>query len=226
MNVMRVVYIDENETQRDYFLFSADNSESFEEKDIVLMHPKDTIEVMLEWIFSENPDGIVIDYKLGDNDSMIEYTGLELLEAIQRQRYGYPCVVITSFFDQDLGDKVSVWRITNKEKVFIDLEEEDLEESEIFFKRLRNDIEAFQQKIDDYLKDCSRLYDKLLGGDINAKEYQEFLDKSTFLESAMVGDERLPPYLEQRDNDSFLKITEEANELIEKIETTENESDD
>ena len=224
---MRIVYIDENEAQRGYFLRSADNSESFEEEDIVLMHPKNTIEVMLEWIFSESPDGIVIDYKLGDDGSMIEYTGLELLEAIQRQRYGYPCAVITSFLDQALEDKVSGWRIVSKKKVFIDTEEEDLEESENFFKRLRNDIEVFHHAIMRSREEHITLSEKLNSGEINAYEYQKLLNLDTFLEKAMTGDEAFPEHIHTRiaDKNPFLELLDRAEKIIGEIEA-EKESDE
>lgn len=223
MNAMRVVYIDEKEIEFDYFLRSAVASKAFEENDIVPIPLKSNIEDMLEGIFSEKVDGLVFDYNLGEDDSGIDYTGLDLLKQIRRQRQGFPCVVITSFLPQALEEKESSWRIIDKEKVF-SIIKGGRDDPNNFFKRLRNEIEVFKQKIDDDMEECSRLYDKIIKGDINATEYQEFLDKSAFLESAMIGDGALPRHLLEAEN-PFLKLIEKANEIIAKIEATENESD-
>ena len=158
---------------------------------------------------------MILGYNLGEDNSRINYTGLDLLKQIRRQRHGFPCVVVASSLSQVLEEKEkeSSWRIFDIEDV--------LNNPNNFFKRLGNEIEVFKQKIDDSMEECSRLYDKLIEGDINAMEYQEFLDKSAFLESAMIGDARLPEHLLQKDINPFLKLIEKANKLIAGIEATE-----
>lgn len=212
---MRVAYIGKKEEQFADFLEIAVDSEAFKVDDIVDIPPESNIDDMLDEIFSEKVDGVILGYNLGEDNSRINYTGLDLLKQIQRQRHGFPCVVVASSLSQVLEEKEkeSSWRIFDIEDV--------LNNPNNFFKRLGNEIAVFKQKIDDSMKECSRLYDKLIEGDINAMEYQEFLDKSAFLESAMIGDGRLPESLLQKGINPFLKLIEKANKLIAEIETTE-----
>ena len=215
---MRVAYIGGKKKQFGNFLKIAANPDAFEANDIVDIvdiSPESDIDDMLDGIFSEKVDGVILGYNLGEDNSRINYTGLDLLKQIRRQRHGFPCVVVASSLSQVLEEKEkeSSWRIFDIEDV--------LNNPNNFFKRLGNEIEVFKQKIDDSMEECIRLYDKLIEGDINAMEYQEFLDKSAFLESAMIGDGRLPEHLLQKDINPFLKLIEKANKLIAGIEATE-----
>ena len=53
---------------------------------------------------NENYDAIITDHKLNEENSNIQFDGIDLVEAILKRRIDFPCFILTSFDDEAVRD--------------------------------------------------------------------------------------------------------------------------
>ena len=216
---MKIAYIDEDKHDQGYFLRSAISTELFSEEMIEMIYPLPDMDKLIEAIDAKNIDGLVVDYQLGEKDSAISYTGLDVFTEMKRRRRNFPCVVITSFLQNALEEKKESWRLVGKETAFLG-DEKDQKSSREFFDRLKNEIEIHKDKIDKAKKRHRSLYEKIIKNkyELTVDEFQEYKELDELLEGNIVGDKKIGSDLKIDDLSPFLGVLERAKEIVKKIE--------
>ena len=101
MNKYRIVYIDEEEKDRQNYseLLSSDNIE------VIPIHPNVVEADLINYILDENFDAIIIDHRLYGKDASIKYSGADIVQEIQGMKDKFPSFILTANRDEDeVGD--------------------------------------------------------------------------------------------------------------------------
>lgn len=137
----KILYVDEVESERNRFLRYIHKNDDEKEFVTDALEPLPKLEEFLEIILNNNYDAIITDHKLSEANPHIQYDGLELVEAILKNRIDFPCFVLTSFDDDAVrdGDDVNIVYI----KGLMTNEEGHLAK---FIYKIKNQIKHHQKK--------------------------------------------------------------------------------
>jgi CheY-like chemotaxis protein len=114
MDKYRIVYIDEEEKDRENFseLLSS------ELLDVVSIHPNVIEADLIKYIIDEKFDALIIDHRLYGKDATIKYSGAEIVQQMQDMREKFPAFVLTRNRDEDeVGDKIEEILIFTKDEL-------------------------------------------------------------------------------------------------------------
>lgn len=157
-----ILFIDEESTQHDRFL------DYFEivYPEIVpkCIFPEASLKEMLEKLSEMHPDAIVTDFVLNeirtDISYNVDYTGIELVDAIHKHREGFPCFIITSFDDTavDATDDVNLVYIKD---VLNTKKDTTKDTSKVTFaQRIISQVDKYRSKINHAKEELSTLVEK------------------------------------------------------------------
>lgn len=200
----KILYVDEVESERNRFLRYIHKNDDEKEFVTDALEPLPKLEEFLEIILNNNYDAIITDHKLSEANPHIQYDGLELVEAILKNRIDFPCFVLTSFDDDAVrdGDDVNIVYI----KGLMTNEEGHLAK---FIYKIKNQIKHHQKKIEKVKEELKGLIKKEY---LDAKDEARLLELDTYLEKTTNIKSSLPPQL---------KSLSHLNELHKMIENTD-----
>lgn len=212
----KIVFIDEEIDQQEIF---AKHFKVFCPGAVISCEfPQQTVEEMLDKIWSLSPDAIVTDFRLSEIRIGIRYTvkynGIDLVRAIREQREDFPCFVITSFDDQAVNVSDDVNLVYDKSKLDIAVENEKV----TFAARVVQQIDKYRSRIENARRELRGLIDKRISGDANVYDEQRIIELDTFLEKAFGAQNSVPSELKTLSNlDRLNRLLNKVDELLERM---------
>ena len=213
----KIVFIDEEIDQQEIFAkhFKSLCSEAILSCEL----PLQTVEEMLDKIWSLCPDAIVTDFQLNEIKIDIKYTvkynGINLLKAIREQREDFPCFVMTSFDDQAVNVSDDVNLGYDKSQLDATVENDKV----TFAARVIQQIDKYRSRVANARIELKGLIDKRLSSDVNVYEEQRIIELDTFLERALGTQSSIPPELKTLSNlDRLNKLINKVDELLKRIQ--------
>jgi len=210
----KIIFIDEVEADIHRFqryILKKDINNEFK---VIGKEPMESIDELLEYIFSEKVDAVISDFQLSEYKSSITYTGVDLLEKLLLQKKRFPCFVMTSYDDQAVATStdvniVYVKGLMNKEdNVKI-----------TFLERIKNQINHYKKIISVSQTKFNALVEKSNSQNLTAKEEEKLLELDAFLESALNQESKIPNKLKQSSTlDDLHKLIENTDVLLKKME--------
>ena len=206
----KILFIDEESTQHDQFL------DYFEQvcPEIVpkCEFPLSTIGEMLQRIEELCVDAVVTDFRLNEMRTDIHYNvnydGVELINAIRKQRDGFPCFVITSHDDEAVNgtDDVNMGYIK-------DILKPDADKAKVTFaERVTRQVDKYRSRIGNARQELSALIEKRYSGKANVHDEERIIKLDSFLEKSLDSYDSIPDELKELSN------LERLNTLIGKVD--------
>ena len=193
----RALFIDESEDDSNDFLTYIDSKNGDGLITFETLPPKRSIEELIDEVFSQNVDAIIVDFQLNEEKTIIDYnvpyTGVEFAEEVQRQREGFPCFVITSFED----DAIKVSNDVNVvyQKDILHGAEKVEGNSASFYDRIVQQIGHYKARIVDAESEFNLLISKRIDGQLDATNESRLKALDGFLERAACKHQALPDSL-------------------------------
>lgn len=199
MSQYRILYVDEVPYDRRRFqkyIYDHDG-----EKKFITDAPEIDAEmnVFLEKIMLENYDAIITDHKLNEENAAIQYDGIDLVDAILKQRIDLPCFILTSFDDEAVRDGNDVNIVYIKGLMNSDEENEGYKAK--FIDKIENQIKHHRKKIEDSKAELLALLKKDY---LDAKDEARLIELDTYIEKAANAPSSLPKHLKSTHNLSEL----------------------
>ena len=206
----RVLFIDEENSQQEHFV---DYFESvYNDVTPMCMLPSATLEEMLEKINDYCPDAVIADFRHKEYQTGVKYnvsyTGIELINAIRKEREGFPCFVITSFEDDAVNDTDDVNLVYIKS--ILKLGDESAKVP--FATRVINQIDKYKVKIANARQELMNLIAKRNNGEANVRDEEYIIELDSFLEKSFGAHDSIPTNLKQLSN------LKKLNSLIDKVD--------
>ncbi|MCT7567825.1 hypothetical protein [Aliarcobacter butzleri] len=206
----KILYVDEVESERNRFLRYIHKNDDEKEFLTEALEPDAELEKFLEKILNDNYDAIITDHKLSEANPLIQYDGLELVEAILKSRIDFPCFVLTSFDDDAVrdGDDVNIVYI----KGLMTNEEGHLAK---FIYKIKNQIKHHRKKIEKAKIELEELIKKEY---LDALDEARLLELDTYIEKTTNVKISIPPQLKSLSNLSELhKMIDNTEQLLANI---------
>jgi len=207
MSKYKILYVDEVPYDRRRFQKYIYDHDS--EKKFITDAPEldAEIDVFLEKIMLENYDAIITDHKLNEENAMIQYDGIDLVDAILKQRADLPCFILTSFDDEAVrdGNDVNIVYI----KGLMNSDEENEGHKAKFIDKIENQIKHHRKKIENSKAELLELSTKAY---LDAKDEARLIELDTYIEKTTNAPSSLSPQLKSAHN---------LNELHKMIENTD-----
>ena len=206
----KILFIDEESTQHDQFL------DYFEQvcPEIVpkCEFPLSTIGEMLQRIEELCVDAVVTDIRLNEMRTDIHYNvnydGVELINAIRKQRDGFPCFVITSHDDEAVNGTDDVNMVYIK-----DILKPDADKAKVTFaERVTRQVDKYRSRIGNARQELSALIEKRYSGKANVHDEERIIKLDSFLEKSLDSYDSIPDELKELSN------LERLNTLIGKVD--------
>ena len=206
----KILFIDEESTQHDQFL------DYFEQvcPEIVpkCEFPLSTIGEMLQRIEELCVDAVVTDFRLNeirtDIHYNVNYDGVELINAIRKQRDGFPCFVITSHDDEAVNGTDDVNMVYIK-----DILKPDVDKAKVTFaERVTRQVDKYRSRIGNARQELSALIEKRYSGKANVHDEERIIKLDSFLEKSLDSYDSIPDELKELSN------LERLNTLIGKVD--------
>ncbi len=197
----KVLFIDEEKEQQDYF---KDYMDAAPEMEVVCIYPASELEDMIQEIDELAPNAIVSDFLLNDIKVdikyAVKYTGSELVNEYQRQRPAFPCFVLTSHDDGAVvgSDDVNVVYLKNL------LHSGEPEAKAKFYEKIKEQINKYRKSIDEAQKELSALLEKKRAEGLNSVETDRMIELDNFIERSLHAESVVP---------SEYKLPESMNKL-------------
>ncbi|SRR5258706_9976807 len=207
MTKYKVLYIDEQEEEREIF-----ESLRNDDLDILTKHPYPTEDEMMEYIWNEKFDAVIVDYGLMKNDPRVKYKGNDILERINNDKEDFPALIFTQDITQDDGvdEKVLSTKILLKDDL-------NLEKPEPFQRKIKNYIKYYRKES----KDLSAEFDALLkkkksqNGVLNDADLQRLNYLDGRIERRLNGKRVFPDLLKDSQNLKYLNdVIKEADVFL------------
>ncbi|CUH58735.1 hypothetical protein [Thalassobacter stenotrophicus] len=226
-----LLYIDEEADQGRRVLLAAGLSGHFEDDEVETLLPEPDLESMIERIIESRCEVLVTDYRLSEYKADVQYTGLELIQEMQRHFEGFPCFLTTNYVPHALGKLHDVNLIFPKDDYLSDDSGAgDKNKSALpFFLRVRTKIDEYRADQRRLEEDFQALYERSLNEVLNADELQNLLNLDDQLERSIGGRvAALPRLLKEDALGPFNDLLRRAEDLAAVIENEleQNEAED
>ncbi|MFI5219398.1 MAG: hypothetical protein ACHQNT_07900 [Bacteroidia bacterium] len=150
MKKFRVLYIDEQKSERELFESLEDD-----ELEIIAMHPYPTEKEMMDYIMNEKFDAIIVDYGLMKDDKKVKYKGNDIINNINDLREDFPALIFTQDITQDDGvdEKIQSTKILLKDDL-------DVDNLEILRRKIKSFIKYYQKENENLSQEFQELAEK------------------------------------------------------------------
>ena len=212
-----ILFIDEESTQHDQFM------DYFEQvcPEIVPLceFPLPTVSEMLQRIEDLCPDAVVTDFRLNeiriDIHYSVKYDGIDLINAIRKQRDGFPCFVITSFDDEAVNGSDDVNMVYIK-----DILRPDTDKSKVTFaERITRQVDKYRSRIGNARQELSVLIEKRNSGNANVYDEERIIELDSFLEKSLDSYGCIPEQLKKLSNiDKLNSLISKVDNLLKKLD--------
>ena len=185
----KVLFIDEEKEQQDYF---KDYMDAAPEMEVACIYPASELEDMIQEIDELAPNAIVSDFLLNeikvDIQYAVKYTGSELVNEYQRQRPAFPCFVLTSHDDEAVvgSDDVNVVYVKDL------LHSGEPEAKAKFYEKIKEQINKYLKSIEAAQSELSALVEKKQKDGLTLPESERMIELDDFLEKSLDSYSALP----------------------------------
>lgn len=192
MSKYKILFVDEVESERHRFQRYMHNNDYEKEFETVVLEPLPELDNFIEIILGNNYDAIITDHKLNESNPNIQFDGLELVEAILKNKLDFPCFILTSFDDDAVrdGEDVNIVYI----KGLMSTEEGHKAK---FIDKIKNQIIHHKNKISRIRKELEILVSKEY---LDAKDEAKLLELDTYLEKVTGINKSIPKQLKSFNN--------------------------
>lgn len=199
-----VGYIDdENDLISDYV-------KRLKRRDIeLLVAPQGDMPSIKKWIVDSNVECMIIDYQL---KAQYDFVGTELFSYLYDELPGLPCIILTSFTDSSVNEKMVVKNCIFDRSV---MDKTDVEFDD-FCDMLKQSTEVFRSNKNKYVLKYNELYGKKSNGTISTPEEEELLSLFKILRSYGEVDDISSQILTTKLNASMDAILGKLDELLKK----------
>lgn len=216
-----LLYIDEEPDQGRRVVLAAALSGHFGDDEVQTAMPEPDIEAMLEKIIESRCEVLITDYRLSEYKADVQYSGLDLIQEMQKHFEGFPCFLTTNYVPHALEKLHDVNLIFPKDDY---LAEKTVsggkDKSKLpFFLRVRTKIDEYRADRRRLEEAFQKLYERSLGEALGAEELQMLLDLDGRLERAIGGRTAAVPRLLKEDAlGPFNNLLRRATDLAAEIE--------
>lgn len=199
-----VGYIDdENDLISDYI-------KRLKRRDIELVvAPQGDMVSVKKWIVDNNVECMIIDYQL---KAQYDFVGTELFSYLYDELPGLPCIILTSFTDSSVNEKMVVKNCIFDRSVM----DKTGVEFDDFCEMLKQSTEVFRSNKNKYVQKYNKLYSKKSNGTISTSEEEELLSLFRVLRSYGEVDDISAQILTTKLNESIDAILGKLDELLKK----------
>lgn len=199
-----VGYIDdENDLISDYV-------KRLKRRDIeLLVAPQGDMLSIKKWIVDSNVECMIIDYQL---KAQYDFVGTELFSYLYDELPGLPCIILTSFTDSSVNEKMVVKNCIFDRSV---MDKTDVAFDD-FCDMLKQSTEVFRSNKNKYVLKYNELYGKKSNGTISTPEEEELLSLFKILRSYGEVDDISSQLLTTKLNASIDAILGKLDELLKK----------
>lgn len=209
----KIGYIDENEGWKSTFYHAF--ADDFE---VILfdLNEKTTAESLVEEIFSQPLDMLVIDFLL-DETGILDFNADKIVELIQNRNLYYPLIILTSNETDALDHIENVNLINGKDMLS---SEDDTSKKHILKHKFTKIIESYKLKLGASENKLSELEIKRNDIGLSPTEEDKYVELNNYLDNISTSSGRISRsfYSEGTNNrlDDLIKKTQTMIELIEK----------
>lgn len=200
----RVGYIDDEEININNFKIDSIN-----ELEVIKIELDENVDELVYNLLDSNLDGVVIDHCLNISSSKIHYTGVEILNRLEKEILDFPVVILTAYEDSaENENNIESFKVYDKELYNSNPER--------FIRKFKNQIKNYKYKIqlktEQYLQLCERY-------DLNAKEEELKIELDDYLEKVVSKRNKLPSSLKIKTNEEKLdKLIDLALKTLKEVE--------
>lgn len=207
MEKYKVLYIDEQEEEREIFESLKDDS-----LEIETVHPYPTQEEMMRHILEDKYDAVIVDYGLMKEDARVKYKGDDIINRINDAREDFPALIFTQDITQDDGvdEKVPSTKILLKDDL-------DIENPEPFQRKIKSYIRFYKKENERLSYEFNELSIKKRKDKLSDSELERlnYLDQK--LERRLHGKREFPNLLKNSETLQHLnELIKDADELLKK----------
>ena len=208
MSKYRIVYIDEEEKDRENFseLLSSD------QLDVFPIHPNVVEQNLINYILDEKFDALIIDHRLYGKDSSIKYSGADVVQQIQEIKDKFPAFVLTRNRDEDeVGEKI--------EEILIFTKDELLNNAPEIQRRIAGTIKHYQKINEELESKLTELLKKRVAQKgLDDADTQELMTLNYEIERRLNKKEILPELIKNSESLNALnQVITDAQEYLNKI---------
>jgi len=203
----KIAYIDDDASNvRTFQRFASDNF------DVVKITLKKNIDTVVNDIFKEKVNAVVIDYDLRDQNSRINYQGSDIFEKINNRLNDFPAFILTSHVGDAEEKTLDVNAIYDRDLI-------DDNQENIFLKRIRRQITNYLNKIEESESELKKLR-KIKKP--NLAQEEKIIELDNYLEKSLSKGSQLPNSLKKTtDIQKLSKLISETEKLIAEIKKDE-----
>lgn len=214
---MRLVYVvDEIGADADKIIRESVKSKLFEKGEMRKLHPLPSVDDMVEQLFTDGCNMLITDFRLGENDPDIQYTGVELVGKTREYREDFPCFLATSYpveaIHKDIDPKVVFSKSEMKGS-----KPPKAQNTITFFDRARAELDLWEDLNEKLSRRHAELIEIASKRKLKPKEMDELIKLDSKIESRMNAAFTEPGIIKSLAITSFGEITTKAQELIEKL---------
>ena len=191
----KVAYIDDDPANVRVFQRFASN-----DFNVVKISLKKNLDSVIDDIFQEKADAVVIDYDLRELNSKINYQGSDIFEKINERLSDFPAFILTSHVGEAEDKTIDVNAIYDRNIIN--------GQGAFLLKRINRQIENYQNKIEESESELKKLR-KIKK--VNLAQEEKIIELDNFLERSLNKGSQLP---------SALKKTTDVKKLTELISET------
>jgi hypothetical protein len=212
--MIRIVYVDEQEQDREAFVDAFQNEIQRGEVEVIAEHPRINIDDMVAHLLDLNVEAIIVDFSLSLNDPEIKYDGAELLTKILEVKEGFPVYILTQNLETAKVDsEFDPSKVITKAELAEDGRKSDLTRKIIhtvdYYRKLRKGEEESYENLKKELETQGNLSDAKL---IKLKELERLIS------SRINKKELLPPeVVHTQALKELTSILKEAQDFLNKV---------
>lgn len=176
---------------------------------IIKMVLADELNDLVDDIFTQKLDGVIVDFDLTGTNSKVHYQGDQVYKRIREQKKHYPVTVLTAFSADAESTTIDPDIVYEKSKVFEDWEE--------FSRKLEKKIDQYR----DMLTEAKKEYIKLLRQEnLTYAEEERIIELDTLIEDELQAEYAMYPSIKSTSNqkklNELINLTEKLIERLEK----------
>lgn len=215
MTQYKILYVDEVEADIHRFQLYVHKNDSEKKFELITLTPENTLNNFMDIIRDEKFDAIITDHKLHEENSNINFDGIDLVREIFKEKPNFPCFVLTSYDEEAVenGDDVNIVYI----KGLMDTDGESKAHA-TFLRKIENQIKHYIKKIEDAQSELLELVNIENEKTLNAHQEARLLELDNFIEKSTNNSSSIPGHLKSTKNlDELHKMINSTDKLLEEL---------
>lgn len=203
----KIAYIDDDAGNvRTFQRFASDDF------DVVKITLKKSIDTVVNDIFKEKVNAVVIDYDLRDQNSRINYQGSDIFEKINNRLNDFPAFILTSHVGDAEEKTLDVNAIYDRDLI-------DDNQENIFLKRIKRQITNYLNRVEESEAELKKLRKVKK---LTLAQEEKIIELDNYLERSLSKGSQLPTSLKKTtDIKKLSKLISETEKLIAEIKKDE-----